>query len=198
MESGLLKKVSGIIATKKVLILLVIGFIGIALIFLSDFIHPGTGNTQQTQQPQQTQNSSVNSFESETENRLESIIGKIDGVGRVEVLVTVESGVENVYEQDNKTTTDKSQQNSGDGNIQTQDNNDNEQNPIVVNNSDGGQQAIVKEQLQPQILGVVVVCDGGGNADVQESVVDTVSTALGLPTNQISVSRMQPSSQQVH
>jgi stage III sporulation protein AG len=192
MGSGLFdfKKISGIFAGKKAVILLIIGFAGIALIFLSDFIHPSTVNSQQTQ------NSSVNSvasFERETENRLENIIGNIDGVGRVKVLVTVESGVENIYEQDNKTTTDKSQQNGGDGSVQTQDNNDNEQNPLVVNNSDGGQQAIVKEQLQPQILGVVVVCDGGGNADVQESVVDTVSTALGLPTNQISVNRMQPS-----
>ena len=61
-----------------------------------------------------------------------------------------------------------------------------------TNNSSGGEEALLTKQLQPDILGVVVVCDGGSNSDVQESVVNAVSTALGLPTNRISVNEMQP------
>ncbi len=197
MGSGLFdfkKLISKFSGKKTPLILMIIGLAGITLIFLSDFINSGSAKTQQTQQTQQSQGSSVSSFENATETRLESIISKIDGVGRVNVMVTAESGVENIYEQDSKTTTDTSQQKNGDGSTQTQQNNDNEQNPVVVSDSNGGQQAIIEEQIQPQVLGVVVVCDGGGNADVQESVVNTVSIALGIPTNQISVNRMQPSS----
>lgn len=175
-------------------ILLVVGIAGMILILLSEFIHPGQASTQTASQSS-VSGTDISAYEGTTEQRLESIISNIYGVGRVKVLVTAESGVENVYEQDNKTTTDKTQQNGGDGSVQTQDNENTEQNPTVVNNDSGGQQALVKLQRQPQILGVVVVCDGGGNPDVEENIVDTVSTALGLPTNKISVSRMEAQKQ---
>jgi stage III sporulation protein AG len=174
---------------KTTAILFIIGIAGIALIFISEFIHPASDNSQQAVQT--VQNSDIGTYESQTETRLENIIGEINGVGRVKVLVTAERGVENIYEQDNKTTTDKTQQSGGDGSVQTQDNNNTEQSPIIVNNDSGGQQALVKTQIQPQIIGVVVVCDGGDNADVQESVVNAVSTALGLPTNEISIMKMK-------
>lgn len=179
---------------KATIILLIVGIAGMLLVLLSEFIHPGFGNTQTASQSS-TSSTDISTFENTTEQRLQNIISNIYGVGRVKVLVTAESGVENVYEQNNKTTTDKTQQNGGDGSVQTQDNEDTEESPTVVSNDSGGQQALVKLQRQPQILGVVVVCDGGGNPDVQENIVNTVSTALGLPTNQISVSRMMAQKQ---
>lgn len=173
----------------KAIILCIVGLIGIFLIFLSEFVHPGTQTA--ASQATSSKDSDITAYENQTESRLEQIISQIDGVGRVKVMVTAESGVENVYEQDNKTTTDKSQQKGNDGSTQTQENDNNEQNPTVVNDSTGGQQPLVKVQRQPQILGVVVVCDGGNNPDVKENVVDSVSTALGLETNKINVCQMK-------
>ena len=170
---------------KTTFILLIIGFIGIALIFLSDIFQPSAKSSKQTQ----TSSDSSGNFEIQTEKRLESIIGEINGVGRVQVLVTVQSGVENIYETDSKVSYGKTQTA---GNEDLQQSNSSESSHVIVDNENGGQRALLTKQIQPEILGVVVVCDGGGSPDVRESVVDTVSTALGIATNRISVNKMEP------
>lgn len=189
-----LKEKLGKFSGKKVTtILLIVGFIGIALIFLSDFFHtPNASSGTSAGSAQQTQYSGdgTNSFEGRTQSRLEDIIGRINGVGRVKVMVTVESGVENIYEKDDKITTDKTQ-NGGDANGQTQQNNSSESSHVIVSNATGGQNALLTKQVQPNILGVVVVCDGAENSDVQESVINAVSTALGIPSNKVSINKMQ-------
>jgi stage III sporulation protein AG len=190
MAGGLFdfKNVFSKISNKKVTtILVVVGFIGIVLIFLSDFFHSSASNPQQNLSSSDA--SSV--FETQTASKLEDIIGKINGVGRVKVMVTVESGVENIYETDNKASTDNTQ-NGGDSSGQTQENKSSESSHVIIDNQGGGQEALLSKQIQPEILGVVIVCDGGSSSDVKESVTNAVSTALNLPTNRISVNRMQP------
>lgn len=181
--SGLQEKLQ---SKKAAVILVLIAFAGIILILLSEWVHFGSSGSKQT-----VQSDDIQAYENETGQRLETIIGRISGVGRVQVLVTAESGVENVYEQDSKSQTDSSRQQSGDGSVQTQASGTNEQNPTVVENSGGGQQALLRVQKQPEVLGVVVVCDGGGSADVQESVVNAVTVALGITSNQVSVNPMR-------
>lgn len=181
--SGLQEKLQ---SKKAAVILVLIAFAGIILILLSEWVHFGSSESKQT-----VQSDDIQAYENETGQRLETIIGRISGVGRVQVLVTAESGVENVYEQDSKSQTDSSRQQGGDGSVQTQASGTNEQNPTVVENSGGGQQALLRVQKQPEVLGVVVVCDGGGSADVQESVVNAVTVALGITSNQVSVNPMR-------
>lgn len=187
MPSGILNsgKFFGNIPRKTISIAIVIaGIAGILLILLSDLFH-SSGQDQNASS--NSQNISSN-YETVTAQRLEDIIGRISGVGRVKVMVTVESGVENIYETDNKETTNKSQ-NGSDSNTQIQQSN--ETSHVIVNGGSGNQQALLTKQIQPQILGVVVVCDGGSNPDVQEAVTNTVSIALGIATNRISVNKME-------
>lgn len=173
--------------TKKtaVLILFVIGVIGILLIFLSSFISPSDNTTKENT----TGNEYAAAYIDKNEKRLEDIIGKINGVGRVDVLITVESGVENIYETDTKNS-DKRVENQGQDS-QTQTDTDNESSHVIIDGKSGGQEALLTKQLEPQIKGVIIVCDGGNSAEVKENIIHSVSTALGLPTNRISVNKMQ-------
>lgn len=179
-------KIIGKLPKNKISIIIVAaGIIGIVLIFLSDIIHVSPSSKQNTS----SQDSSGN-YETKISKRLESIIGQINGVGRVQVMVTIESGVENIYEKDKK----ESSQSQGGANSQTQVSI--ESSHVILNGSSGNQQALLTKQIQPVIQGVVVVCDGGADPDVQEAVTDTVSTALGIATNHISISRMKPADSQ--
>ena len=170
-------------------VLVIVGFIGIALIFLSDFFHTSSTASQQNV----SSSDSMSSYECKIQSRLEDIISRINGVGKVKVMVTVESGVENVYEKDNKITNDKTQ-NGGDQSGQTQQNSTSESSHVILSNQNGGQDALLTKQVKPDILGVVIVCDGGSNPDVQENVLDAVSTALGISSDKISISKMQQNS----
>lgn len=172
---------------KGTTILVVVGLIGILLIFLSGFL-PTQASKSTSSVAQTSSNTSL--YASQTEQKLKSILGRISGVGRVDVMVTVGSGVEYVYEEDQKSTADSTKSTQNDGSIQTQDNSNQELNPVVIDNGSGGQSPVVKKQIEPQITGVVVVCDGGGDPVIVEDITDTVSTALDLPANHISVSKM--------
>ena len=167
--------------------LLVIGILGIALIALTSFWPSSDKKTSSS-----SSNISTAEYAKQIESQLTNIVGHIDGVGRVQVMVTVESGVQYVYEQNQKDTNDTTTSSSNDGDMQKQENTGTEQNPVIMENSSGGQQALIKTELQPAIKGVVVVCDGGDNPVVQENVVSTVTTALDVPSNHISVSKMSP------
>lgn len=166
-------------------VLMIIGLVGIALIALSSFWQ--SSGTKSGKTSGSASAISSDQYARQLGTRLESIVSKIDGVGRVQVMVTVESGIQYVYEQSQKTSNDTNQNTQQDGSTQTQENNDNEQDPIIVDNASGGQSPIIKTELEPAVKGVVVVCDGGDNPIVQESVTDAIMTALELPSNHISV-----------
>lgn len=53
--------------------------------------------------------------------------------------------------------------------------------------SDGSEQALAVTEIQPVVKGVVVVCDGGGNPAVQQSVTEAVTTALDISSVRVCV-----------
>lgn len=165
-------------------ILVIVGIVGIGLIFLSEFI-PSSGTSAAGTASALTSDE----YSQKVQTQLQSIIGQIDGVGHVNVMVTVESGVEYVYEQSVKTTSDKSQDSESSGRQQTQENSNEEKSAILIDQGSGGQQALVKTEIQPKIQGVVVVCDGGNDPVVKEKVIDAVTVALNISSTQISVSK---------
>lgn len=185
------KKTKGaLLSAKGSSILLLVGMAGVLLIFLSQFwpssSKPNSSSTSSSK-------STAADYTTQLEGNLRGIIGNIQGVGRVQVMVTLESGVQYEYEQNQKTTSSRTAT-SGD-NAQTQENTDNEQNTVLADNGSGAQQPLIKTEMQPAVKGVVVVCDGGNNPAVQDEVLQTVMTALNLPATSISISPMAPKTQ---
>jgi stage III sporulation protein AG len=166
-------------------ILLIIGIIGIALIFLSEYVSFGNKQPQQASSSSSTE--SLQSYTVSLEAKLKAIISNINGVGNANVMITFESGTQYVYEQTAKETNDTTNQTQGDGGTQTTQNTNQETTPVIITADSGGQQPLVKTELLPDVKGVVVVCDGGDSATVQENVTDAVSTALNLTSNHICV-----------
>jgi stage III sporulation protein AG len=183
-----LEKLKRVFSGKNAPIILVIaGFIGIGLILLSDInVKPSKGSGTASV----SGSLSTDAYASATEKKLTDIIGRIDGVGRVKVMVTVGSTEQNVYEQSQKNTDDTTVASQSDGSTQKQTNTGSEQTPVVMDNGSGGQSALVKTQLQPSILGVAVVCDGGGEASVQEQITNTIMSILSVSSEHISVCKM--------
>ena len=177
-----------IFSKKGSMILLIIGFAGIALILISDLLPSFTSKTNSSTSG--TGITTTSAYAKQLESELTGIVGQIDGVGRIHVMVTVESGVQYVYEQNQKSTDDTSVTSQNDGSTQKQTNTDSEANPVIVQNNNGGQQALIKTELQPTIMGVVIVCDGGDNPVVQESITNTVMSALNVSADHISVCKL--------
>ncbi|MVB12988.1 hypothetical protein CAFE_37410 [Caprobacter fermentans] len=165
-------------------IILGAGLVGIALIFLSGFL-TNSGKTQQTAvSPSKTY--TAEEYETHLETELTELITKIQGVGSANVMVTLEQTKQSVYAKEEKasgqTTKDQS-----DGTTRNETDQSNETNYILVKGADGSEQALAVTEIQPVVKGVVVVCDGGGNPVVQQSVIDAVTTALDISSVRVCV-----------
>lgn len=112
------------------------------------------------------------------EERLESVLSKIVGAGKVEVMLTVGIGEETIYQVDENTS------DSGSANTV-------EKNTVTVTDAQRNQTGLVCQVNPPVYLGAIVVCEGAGDPSVQYAIVDAVSKITGLGANRISVLKMK-------
>ena len=186
--AGLREKLDAVFKGKHSRTLLFVGIAGMALIFLSTVIqtggsnkpNPSVGAGQLTSQE----------YVAQLEDRLTGIVGSIEGVGRCQVMVTAESGVEYVYAVEETQNVNRTNSYNGDEVARETQQENTEQKYIVVDAGNGKKEALVKTERQPAIQGVVIVCEGAGSMVVQERVTQVVTTALGIPYNKVCVTKL--------
>ena len=123
----------------------------------------------------------------ELETAMEDILGKISGVGRVEVMLTLQSSGEKVLASDSTLRYS--------GNVQAPDDYDRSTETVIL--SDGGEDSVIVTQERfPQYRGALVVCEGGGSDAVRLQVTEAVAALTGLGTDRIAVVRWQSGTNQ--
>lgn len=123
------------------------------------------------------------------EQKLERILSQMEGVGEVEVMITVSDMGESVIEKDcENTSTVTSESDSAGGNRTVTENSLKEQ-TIYVETGDETYPYIQKEKL-PTIEGVVVVAEGGGNSVVVSNISESVKALLPVEAHRIKVVKM--------
>lgn len=119
------------------------------------------------------------------ENRLEEVLSAVQGVGECSVMITLESGVEYVYAEEEKYSSDTS---SSDNRTQT---GENRQKNYVTTKTSGEETPVVVTEIAPSVKGVAVICQGGGNVAVKSVITEIVSKALGIPGDKIAIAQKQ-------
>ena len=161
---------------KKLLLTVAAGILGIVFIVISEFIPKSSYKKAET--GEQNKNS-VSSYEETLEKRLESIISSVDGAGRVQVMVTLDTSEQTQYakdEKENSKSGDKSSEKSY-------------EKKYVLTDDVG----VVLKTTEPEVRGVIVVCDGGDNAAVKNGITSAVRAALSVDSNKITVLKMKNS-----
>ena len=105
------------------------------------------------------------------EERLEDILGQIQGVGKVGVLLTTAAGERNLYVYDEDSSGSRE--------------------AVVITDSQRSQAGLLSQVLPPVYLGAVIVCQGGDQPGVRLDVVEAVSDATGLSADKITVLKMK-------
>ena len=157
---------------KKRLFIIVAGVVGILLLVVSEFIPEGEENVKITENDDEV---SFTSYEKDIEERLKNLLESIDGAGKVQVMVTIESGDEKVYATESK----KSENNE-------------EKNYVLVD-IEGSDNGLLLKIAQPEIRGVAIVCQGAESPTVRNAVVGAVTSVLGISSNRVNVSKMKNS-----
>lgn len=164
---------------RRLRLIMTVGLLGILLIFLSEC---GISDKKENKQVN-TSNTSASFSAFELENRLKTMIEKIDGAGRTDVMITFENSGEKVYVSEEKTR----EETMGTMDEKNSQKTEREESYIMVDSENGGKTALISEERVPEIQGVIVVCDGGDDPVVSEKLTQTVKTALNIGSNRICV-----------
>lgn len=117
------------------------------------------------------------------ENELKAALEKMDGVGKVSVVLTLESGSQRVLAEDSNVSYASGQQ--GDLTDYNKDNS-----TVIISQGSGIQEAIVVQRIYPVFRGALIVCEGGGNSAVRLAVTEAVSALTGIGSDRIKVTKM--------
>ena len=105
------------------------------------------------------------------EKKLAQTLSQIEGAGETRVVLTLDGGSRQVLA--------RNQDREGDGGSS---------NTVVTVGKGSGQQEVVPLQtVAPQFRGALVVCPGGGSAQVRLKLIEAVSALTGLGSDRISV-----------
>ena len=123
------------------------------------------------------------------EERLENILGKIQGVGTVKVFINYSESSQTVamYNENSKTSTTEETDTSGGTRKVEQTDSDKE---IVYQEENGKKTPILQKTLQPKIEGAIITAKGASNVNVKTNIIQAVEAATGLATHKIQVFEM--------
>ena len=169
---------------KRIRIVLILGLVGIVLIGLSQFWPSGGKETPVAAGDTAT---ATEAYKEKLEERVREIVSSVEGVGKSQVMVTLESGVEYVYEKEQNVSSTLNEDNTQGSGMKIQQSEDNKESFIIVEDENGHKTALVRTRLEPKVQGVVVVCEGGGSALVAKNIYDLVTTALGIGYDRVCV-----------
>ncbi|HUC90858.1 MAG TPA: stage III sporulation protein AG [Paenibacillus sp.] len=178
--------------------LLLIGCLGAALLILNSFLSlrevepaenaggsaPAAEEAFSGRQPDGQ--SPFESIEQPLETRLKEILEKIVGVGTVDVLVTIDSTEEVVYEKNGKTSEQTTEENDGKGGRRRV-TSTTEDGQVVLYELSGDETPVVTKKIKPRVRGILVVAKGAENATVRMLIADAVQKGINVAPHRISV-----------
>jgi stage III sporulation protein AG len=140
-------------------------FAGLVLMML-----PSGNDSGRTEQEKQEEIYSL----AQTEHRLEEILKNMQGVGQVDVMLTLKSG--------------STLELAKDSSLSIRDEETKRESDVVTISGGGGsEEVVITQQRYPLYQGAVVVCEGGSNSSVRLAVIEAVSVLTGLGSDRISI-----------
>lgn len=127
--------------------------------------------------------------EDETVKKLEEILSKINGVGKVKVMLTYSQTSQTIplYNQDSsEKNTEESDKQGGTRKVTETDT----KTEIIYKEENGEKVPITQSIISPKIEGAIVTAEGAGNAIVKTNIIQAVEAVTGVATHKIQVFEM--------
>ncbi len=139
----------------------------------------------QGKEPAMEKSGTMVPFEIENfEKRVEKALSECSGVGRCEVILSIDSGPANIYEKDSK----KSERENEGGVMRER---DSDVKPSILSEGSGRESPLVIKEVYPEFRGAMIICDGAENPSVRTAITNSVTALTGLSTDKISIIKMK-------
>lgn len=120
------------------------------------------------------------------EAELERILEQVQGVGKVEVMITLKSSGRKTVEKDTSVSEDTDgSENGGAGGSRRE-----EESTVYQRDAEGNEIPFVVEETVPVVEGVLVAAQGGENLTVAEDILDAAQVLFGVEAHKIKVMKL--------
>lgn len=126
------------------------------------------------------------SYETQLEERLEEILRHVEGVGQVQVMITLKDSGEALVEKDVESSSQTTDGSDGTAGVKQQ---QSSETTVYENQSEDGKPFISKETA-PEIEGVLVVAQGGGNAATAQNISEAIQALFNIEVHKIKIVKM--------
>lgn len=118
------------------------------------------------------------------EKRIAKALSEAAGVGKTEVILTLKSSIETVFQSDVTNQSSVSQDNTESSIVSE---------TVVISSGSGSEEAVVRKRFYPEYRGALVICEQAESPTVKLKVVNAMKALTGLPSDKITVlSRKSP------
>ncbi|MCI8638284.1 MAG: stage III sporulation protein AG [Coprococcus sp.] len=142
-----------------------------------------SGESKETESDARQEQSDA-AYARQLERRLEEVLQKVEGVGNVSVMITLSSSSEKIVEKDREISSDSSRESAGEAAVSSR--SSSSETSVYYGNS-GDEIPYVKKEISPEVEGVLVIAQGGGNAVVVGNITEAVQALFGVDTHKIKV-----------
>ena len=132
----------------------------------------------------------TNISENNIEEKIESILSQIDGVGKVKVLITYSSTsmIIPLYNEDSEESLTEENDKEGGTRKITE---NKRKKDIIYQETTGEKKPITQSIISPKVEGAIVTAVGADNADIKAKIIQAVEAVTGLSTHKIQVFEMK-------
>ena len=120
---------------------------------------------------------------------LEEILSKINGVGKVKVMITYSETSKTVPAYNEESTEENTEETDSEGGTRKVTQTDVKK-EVVYEEDDNGKKLITQSIISPSIEGAIVTAEGAGDPTVKTNIIQAVGAVTGLATHKIQVFQM--------
>lgn len=161
-------------------IIVVLGMLGILLIAFSDSF-----SFKKTSDDNDKSLSSMQ-YINYLEEKITKTVSCINGAGKTRVMITLESSSEQKFVFNNS-----DEKNSEKNGEQLKTNNTTNTETVIIDGEGGYDEPLIEKTIEPKIRGVLVLCEGADNIELNEKITKAVKTALGISSNKVCVIKLK-------
>ncbi|MGG5462450.1 stage III sporulation protein AG [Clostridium sp. B9] len=134
--------------------------------------------------------SEVLNYQEKQESDLEEILGKISGVGEVDVVINFESSEVKVPAIDNSSQKSTTEETDSEGGTRVNSQETEGDKIVMSNNSDGSAPVILRTD-KPNVIGVMVVAEGAEDSKTKYEITKAVSSLYNISVDKVNVLPME-------
>lgn len=181
--------------------LIVVVLVGVLLLVIAIPVGDGGSEKKEVQQESDSiknaqgdgsvyQDSQVQEYCSYMEEKLAAALSRMEGAGKVQVIISMKSSEEKVVEKDRPVSRSGTKETDSQGGTREVSTVDSEESTVFASENGTSQPYVVKV-LQPQVEGVLVLAQGAGTGSVSRNISAAIQVLFDIDAHKIRVVKME-------